>query len=98
MAGRQQAEEEPKLQRTQSTLDETLHTPRAVKINVQGAFIDEEPADLQSLPTEDGIQYDGQQIRLPNHETGVSHVALDVSLSPRTTSKNASYHVKKQCP
>ena len=70
-----------KLERTQSIIQETLQTPGAVKINVQGAFIEEGPTRPPESPQEDGVRYDGQQIRLPNHREVVSHVALDVSFS-----------------
>lgn len=68
------------LHRVASTLDETILSPGAVKINVKGAFIvDEEPDDRTDSPIdEEGVQHDTRDIRLPNHQAVVSHVALDV--------------------
>lgn len=64
--------------RKTSFLEETILSPGAVKINVQGAFIvDEVPFNAQDLP-DDGAQHDSRDIRLPNHKAVVSHVALDI--------------------
>ena len=65
--------------RKQSTIDDTILSPGAVKINVKGAFIVEEEVARADTPTEDGAQHD-TDIRLPNHSAVVSHVALDVGL------------------
>ena len=73
----------PKLQRQKSALDETILSPGAVKINVQGAFIVNEDITHTEGPGEDGAQYDTRHIRLPHHEAVVSHVALDVRFTRR---------------
>lgn len=66
------------MERKPSTIDQTILSPGTVFINVQGAFIvDEDPANPPTL-TDDGAQHD-TDIRLPNHQTIVSHVALDAS-------------------
>ena len=72
----------PPLPRHISTIDRTILSPGAVKINFQGAFI----VDDEELPaaSEDGPQHDSKDIRLPNHKAVVSHVALDASSSPYT--------------
>ncbi|MCJ1422929.1 hypothetical protein MMC29_000809 [Sticta canariensis] len=72
----------PPLTRNISTIDSTILSPGAVKINFQGAFI----VDDEELPatSEDGPQHDSKDIRLPNHKAVVSHVALDASSSPYT--------------
>lgn len=67
------------LQRRQSTIDQAILSPGAVTINVQGAFIAEETQPNASAASEDGAQHD-TDIRLPNHKTVVSHIALDASL------------------
>ena len=69
----------PQPTRKQSTIDDAILSPGAVKINVKGAFIVEDEASGTSTPTEDGVQHD-TDIRLPNHRAVVSHVALDVSV------------------
>lgn len=69
----------PPLTRSISTIDSTILSPGAVKINFQGAFIVDEELPATS---EDGAQYDSKGIRLPNHKAVVSHVALDASSSP----------------
>ena len=71
----------PKLQRRISVIDDTILSPRAVKINVQGAFIVDEDATFAEAPGEYGAQHDTRDIRLPNHKAVVSHVALDVRLA-----------------
>lgn len=69
----------PTLQeRRQSLLDETILSPGAVKINVQGAFIVDEVASKTQNQSECGAQHDTRDIRLPNHKAVVSHVALDI--------------------
>lgn len=69
-----------RLQRRPSALDETILAPGSVRINVQGAFIvdDESVAAASESPSHDGALHDTRDIRLPNHEAVVSHVALDV--------------------
>ena len=71
----------PKIQRRTSALDETILSPGAVKINVQGAFIVDEDVIHEEAPGEDGAQHDTRDIRLPHHEAVVSHVALDVRIT-----------------
>ena len=68
------------LERKQSTIDQTISSPGAVTINVQGAFIVDEDPSRPSTPSEDGAQHD-TEIRLPNHRSVVSHIALDASFS-----------------
>lgn len=71
----------PPLTRCISTIDSTILSPGAVKINFQGAFIVDEELPATS---EDGAQHDSKDIRLPNHKAVVSHIALDASSSPYT--------------
>lgn len=63
-------------QSTAATIDSTILSPGAVKINFQGAFIADEEPPL--TPGEDGAQHDSKNIRLPNNTAVVSHVALDI--------------------
>lgn len=49
--------------------------PGPVRINVQGAFIVDEESDS---PNANGDNHGTRDIRLPNHTTTVSHVAVDV--------------------
>lgn len=63
-------------QSTAATIDSTILSPGAVKINFQGAFIADEEPPL--TPGEDGAQHDSKDIRLPNNKAVVSHVALDI--------------------
>ncbi|KAL8743116.1 MAG: hypothetical protein Q9190_004496 [Brigantiaea leucoxantha] len=56
------------LERKQSTIDQTISSPGAVTINVQGAFIVDEDPSRPSTPSEDGAQHD-TEIRLPNHRS-----------------------------
>ncbi len=69
----------PKMpKRSQSTtIDSTILSPGAVRINFQGAFILDETPTPPS-PGEDGAQHDSKDIRLPNNKAVVSHVALDI--------------------
>jgi len=80
---------------SRSDNDALLH-PGTIKINVQGAFIDDElpngsatpsPA-LPPQPDEDGFEYkhDTNDIRLPNQAAVVSHVAVDVGSLPSAMS------------
>lgn len=66
----------PRRQTVQSDIQDTIQHPGNVRINVQGAFIvnDEQPGTPQS----DDYEHDPQDIRLPNHTTVVSHVAVDI--------------------
>jgi hypothetical protein len=59
-------------------LDRAITQPGAVKINVEGAFIVDEEANVKNDIGE-GIQYEHKDIRLPHHNAVVSHVAVDVS-------------------
>lgn len=65
-------------ERKNSLLHDTIFSPGAVKINVQGAFIVDEVASNAGNQTEDGAQHDTRDIRLPNQSAVVSHVALDI--------------------
>ena len=64
--------------RRKSLLDETVLSPGAIKINVQGAFIVDQVDSTPSNQPDDGAQHDTRDIRLPNHKAVVSHVALDI--------------------
>lgn len=67
---------------TSSAVDDALPRPRAVRINVTGAFIDE--GTITPLPFDEerrGAVHDTQDIRLPHHTGVVSHVAVDVGRS-----------------
>lgn len=76
--------------RRKSTINSTILSPGAVRINFQGAFIVDEEPSTSSSSGDDGVQphqnYATQGIRLPNHRAVVSHVALDVSASPSPSS------------
>lgn len=61
-----------------SSLNDTILSPPAVKINVQGAFIADEVASSTDFQSDHGAQHDTKDIRLPNHQGIVSHVALDI--------------------
>lgn len=63
-------------QSTAATIDSTILSPGAVRINFQGAFIADEEPPL--TPGEDGAHHDSKDIRLPNNKAVVSHVALDI--------------------
>lgn len=76
----------PPLTRSISTIDSTILSPGAVKINFQGAFIVDEELPATSG---DGAQHDSKDIRLPNHKAVVSHVALDASSSPYTVASTS---------
>lgn len=65
-------------ERSNSLLDETILSPGAVKINVQGAFIVDQVPTSTAYQPDDGAQHDTRDIRLPNHKAVVSHVALDI--------------------
>lgn len=65
-------------ERKHSFLQDTILSPGTVKINVQGAFIEDEVPSTKWDQTDDGAQHDTRDIRLPNHRAVVSHVALDI--------------------
>lgn len=68
-------------QPSHSAIEETILHPGTVLINVQGAFIvpeDDEP----TTPRSEDYEHDPRDIRLPNHTSIVSHVAVDVSDQP----------------
>lgn len=66
----------PRRPTVQSDIQETIQHPGTVRINVQGAFIvDEEQPDT---PQSEDYEHDPKDIRLPNHTTVVSHIAVDI--------------------
>lgn len=65
-------------ERSNSLLHDTILSPGAVTINVQGAFIVDEVASNREIQPEGGALHDTRDIRLPNHKAVVSHVALDI--------------------
>ncbi|KAI4222960.1 MAG: hypothetical protein LQ349_007525 [Xanthoria aureola] len=65
------------LERKASSIDQTILSPGTVSINVKGAFIVDDDPSRPSTPSDDGAQHD-TDIRLPNHDAVVSHVALDI--------------------
>lgn len=68
----------PRRATAQSDIQDTIQHPGSVRINVQGAFIvDEEQPDT---PQSEDYEHDPHDIRLPNHTSVVSHVAVDVSV------------------
>ena len=71
--------------RSTNTAPEAIPHPGDVRINVKGAFIvhaDEEPGTPDEDFEEEGYQHDRKDIRLPNHQAVVSHVAVDVCFPP----------------
>ncbi|KAL8975216.1 MAG: hypothetical protein Q9197_000567 [Variospora fuerteventurae] len=66
-----------RLERKASAIDHTILSPGTVSINVQGAFIVDADPSNPPTPSDDGAQHD-TDIRLPNHISVVSHVALDI--------------------
>lgn len=69
----------PTLQeRPNSFLHDTISSPGAVRINVQGAFIVDQVPSNTPDQLEHGVQHDSKDIRLPNHKAVVSHIALDI--------------------
>lgn len=66
------------LERSNSLLNDTILSPPAVNINVQGAFIADQVASYTGSQPDHGAQHDTRDIRLPNHKAVVSHVALDI--------------------
>ena len=86
-AGREESLQQPPfplLTRSVSTIDSTILSPGAVKINFQGAFIVDDELPVTS---QDGAHHDSKGIRLPNHKAVVSHVALDASAFPYRVAK-----------
>jgi type II pantothenate kinase len=63
----------------QSDIQDTIQHPGNVRINVQGAFIVDE--EQPGTPQSEDYEHDPHDIRLPNHTSVVSHVAVDVSVS-----------------
>lgn len=71
----------PKLLQTNLLdIQNTIIHPPAVRINVQGAFIvdDDEAARTPRSASPDDYEHDTKDIRLPNHKSVVSHIAVDV--------------------
>ncbi len=63
---------------TASDIQSTVARPGDVQINVKGAFIvDDGPGTPRSSSSTD-YEHDPRDIRLPNHTSVVSHVAVDV--------------------
>lgn len=69
----------PVLEHKNIAMDSTILSPGIVRINVQGAFIVNEDPSSPKASAQDGAQHD-TDIRLPNHQGVVSHVALDVCI------------------
>lgn len=61
-----------------TVIDEKIHRPGTVKINVTGAFIIEEGSTTPQPQDEDGPLHETKDIRLPHHTSIVSHVAVDI--------------------
>ena len=74
-----QSSRRPMLDNKDSTVESTLLSPGIVKINVQGAYIVDEGLSNPDSSSQDGAQHD-TDIRLPNHQGVVSHIALDVRM------------------
>jgi hypothetical protein len=68
----------PRTTTVQSDIQETIQHPGNVRINVQGAFIVDE--EQPGTPQSEDYEHDPHDIRLPNHTSVVSHVAVDVSV------------------
>ncbi|KAI8937239.1 hypothetical protein NX059_006448 [Plenodomus lindquistii] len=66
----------PRRTTVQSDIQETIQHPGNVRINVQGAFIVDE--EQPGTPQSEDYEHDPKDIRLPNHTTVVSHVAVDI--------------------
>lgn len=67
----------PRRTTVQSDIEDTIQHPGSVRINVQGAFIVDE--EQPETPQSEDYEHDPHDIRLPNHTSVVSHVAVDVS-------------------
>ena len=61
-----------------TVIDEKIHRPGTVRINVTGAFITEEGSTTPQPQEEDGAFHETKDIRLPHHTSIVSHVAVDI--------------------
>ena len=59
-------------------INETLHKPAPVRINVKGAFVVDEDPVTPRFEAEARAVHDTKGIRLPHHTEIVSHVAIDV--------------------
>lgn len=68
-------------------IDDTISHPGSVKINVKGAFIVDQGSTSPKGTSPSMRASDTKDIRLPNHTAVVSHIAADVSYSPRSRSK-----------
>jgi hypothetical protein len=68
----------PRTTTVQSDIQDTIQHPGNVRINVQGAFIVDE--EQPGTPQSEDYEHDPHDIRLPNHTSVVSHVAVDVSV------------------
>lgn len=68
----------PRRTTAQSDIQDTIQHPGNVRINVQGAFIVDE--EQPGTPQSEDYEHDPHDIRLPNHTSVVSHVAVDVSI------------------
>ncbi|OAL49556.1 fumble-domain-containing protein [Pyrenochaeta sp. DS3sAY3a] len=66
----------PRRTTVQSDIQETILHPGNVRINVQGAFIVDE--EVPGTPQSEDYEHDPKDIRLPNHTSIVSHVAVDI--------------------
>lgn len=68
-----------------NTENNAIQHPGDVRINVKGAFIVDQSEEVSLSPVssveDDGYQHDGKDIRLPNHQSVVSHIAVDVCAS-----------------
>ncbi|KAI9675038.1 MAG: hypothetical protein M1817_001444 [Caeruleum heppii] len=61
-----------------SAADGPFAHPGSVRINVQGAFIDDSGSPTPSDSATNGGHHETRDIRLPNHTAVVSHVAVDI--------------------
>ncbi|KAL1799726.1 hypothetical protein ACET3X_000068 [Alternaria dauci] len=66
----------PRRTTAQSDIQDTIQHPGNVRINVQGAFIVDE--EQPGTPQSEDYEHDPYDIRLPNHTSVVSHVAVDI--------------------
>lgn len=85
---RSQQPARPKTVTSTDEIDSTITRPGSVRINVKGAFIVDpdtsSPASGNSQASAAGspTHHETSDIRLPNHTAVVSHIAVDVSLTP----------------
>ncbi|KAI9757360.1 MAG: hypothetical protein M4579_003474 [Chaenotheca gracillima] len=61
-----------------SSLDAAITYPGTVRVNFQGAFIDDDEPVLSSQPAHKEGRHDPKSIRLPNQTAIVSHIAVDI--------------------